>query len=149
MSNKKFLLALKRLTRRRALPNTVYTDNAKNFHATNCELRELCAVFWLQRHNRFRGTRNTLDVYRTPGVLGGGWWIIIIVTTKRCIRKALGQSQLEAEGIQTILVGTEASLHSRPITQDDDVTLTPSHFLTGGTLTAISQGPEPVLTQFD
>jgi len=54
---------------------------------------------------------------------------------------------VDAEGLQTILVGIEAALNSRPIIQDDDdETLTPAHFLTGGRLT-IPQGPETVRTQ--
>ena len=72
----------------------------------------------------------------------------MVATTKHCLRKVLGRSQVDAEGLQTILIGTEAALNSRPITQDDeDVTLTPAHLLTGGRLTTIPQGPEPVRTQ--
>ena len=72
----------------------------------------------------------------------------MVATTKRCLRKVLGRSQVDAEGLQTILVGIEAALNSRPITQDDeDETLTPAHFLTAGRLTTIPQGPEPVRTQ--
>jgi hypothetical protein len=72
----------------------------------------------------------------------------MVATTKRCLRKVLGRSQVDAEGFQTILVGIEASLNSRPITQDDEnETLAPAHFLTGGRLTTIPQGPEPVSTE--
>ena len=54
----------------------------------------------------------------------------------------------DAEELQTILVGIKAALNSKPITQDDEnETLTPAHFLTGGRLTAIPQGPEPIRTQ--
>jgi len=52
---------------------------------------------------------------------------------------------VDEEELQTILVGIEAALNSRPIIQDDDIeTLTPAHFLTGRKLTTIPHGPEPV-----
>jgi len=52
------------------------------------------------------------------------------------------------EELQTILVGIEAALNSRPIIQDDDnETLAPAHFLTGGNLTTIPYGSETVRTE--
>jgi hypothetical protein len=55
---------------------------------------------------------------------------------------------LDEEGFQTILVGIETTLNSRPIIQDDDnETLTPAHFLTGEKPTTIPHGPEPVRTE--
>jgi len=52
---------------------------------------------------------------------------------------------VDEEELQTILVGIEAVINSRPIIQDDDnETLTPAHFLTGGKLTTVPHGPEPV-----
>jgi hypothetical protein len=74
----------------------------------------------------------------------------MVATTKRCLRKVLGRSQVDTEGLQIILVGIETALNSRPITQDDEnETLTPAHFLTGGRLTTIPQGPETVRTKSD
>jgi hypothetical protein len=55
---------------------------------------------------------------------------------------------VDEEELQTILVGIEATLNSRPIIQDDDKdTLTPALFLTGEKLTTILHGPEPVRTE--
>ena len=72
----------------------------------------------------------------------------MVATTKRCLRKVLGRAQVDEEDLQTILVGIEAMLISRPIIQDDDnETLTPAHFLTGEKLTIIPHGPEPVRTE--
>jgi hypothetical protein len=69
----------------------------------------------------------------------------VFATTKRSLRKVLGPSQVDEEGLQTILVGIQAALNSRPITQDEEnETLTPAHFLTGWRLTTIPQCPEPV-----
>jgi len=75
----------------------------------------------------------------------GGCWERMVATTKRCLEKVLGRSQLDEEELQTILVGIEAALNSRPIIQNDDnETLASAHFLTGGKLTTIPHGPEPV-----
>jgi len=72
----------------------------------------------------------------------------MVATTKRLLRKVLGPAQVDEEELQTILVGIEATLNSRPIIQhDDNETLTPVHFLTGGKLTTIPHGPEPVRTE--
>jgi hypothetical protein len=70
----------------------------------------------------------------------------MVAATKSCLRKVLGRSQVHEEEFQTILVGIEAALNSGPIIQDDE-TLTPAHFLTGGKLTTIPRGPEPVRTE--
>jgi hypothetical protein len=149
MSTDKFLLALQRFTGRRGLPNIVYINNAQTFHATNRELRELGTVLSAAKTPQYFAENGIRWKFIAPrAAWWGGWWERMIATTKRCLRKVLGRSQVDAEGLQTILVGIEASLNSRPITQDDEnETLTPAHFLTGGRLTAIPQGPEPVLTQ--
>jgi len=78
----------------------------------------------------------------------GAWWEQMVAATKHCLRKVIKRSQLDEEGLQTILVGIKAELNSRSIIQvDDNETLTPAHFLTGEKLTTISHGPEPVWTE--
>jgi hypothetical protein len=55
---------------------------------------------------------------------------------------------VDEEELHTILVVTEAALNSRSIIQDEDnENLTPAHFLTGGKLTTIPHGPEPIRTE--
>ena len=71
-----------------------------------------------------------MEVYSTSGGLVGRLVGADGHQTKRCLRKVLGRSQVDAEGLQTILLGIEAALNSRPITQDDEnETFTPAHFL--------------------
>ena len=91
--------------------------------------------------------RNSLEVYSAPTASWGGWWERMVATTKRCLRKVLGRAQVDEEELQTILVGIEATLNSRPFIQDDDDSLTPAHFLTGEKVTTIPHGPEPVRTE--
>jgi hypothetical protein len=68
-------------------------------------------------------------------------------STKRCLRKVLRRSQVDAEELYTVLTSVEAALNSRPITQDDNEPLTRSHSLNGGKLTTIPDGPEPTGTK--
>jgi len=72
----------------------------------------------------------------------------MIGTTKRCIRKVLGNRQVDDEELNTILISIEAAINSRPLTQDYGLeTLTPAHFLHGGRLNTIPTGPDPTLTK--
>ena len=67
-------------------------------------------------------------------------WERMVGTTKRCLRKVLGHSQVTDD---TTLVDIEATLNSRPITQNTEDALTPAHFLCGETLTVLPSGTEP------
>jgi hypothetical protein len=60
------------------------------------------------------------------------------------LRKVLGCSQVDAEGLCTVLTRIEVAMNSRTIIQDDNnKTLTPSYFFNGGKLTTLPDGPEP------
>jgi hypothetical protein len=148
LSTDRFLLALQRFTGRRGLPNTIYTDNALTFHAANRELRELCTVLSAAKTHQYFAQHGIRWKFITPwAAWWGGWWERKVGMTKRCLRKILGRSQVDEEELHNILVRIEAALNSRPIIQDDDETLTPAHFLTGGRLTTIPHGPEPSRTE--
>jgi hypothetical protein len=70
----------------------------------------------------------------------------MVGTTKRCIRKVLGKRHVDDERMNTVLASSEAAINSRPWTQGDGPeALTPAHFLHGGRLTIIPNGPEPTL----
>jgi hypothetical protein len=148
LSTDKFLLALQGFTGRR-LPNTIYTDSAQAFHAANRELRELCTVLSAAETHQYFAEHGIRWKFIPPwAAWWGGWLERMVATTKRCLRKVLGRAQVDEEELQTISVGIEATLNSRPIIQaDDNETLTPAHFLTGGKLTTIPHGPEPIRTE--
>lgn len=145
MSTGRFLMAMQRFAGRRSLPHTVYSDNATTFHAANKELADLLQVLQdpeVQLYSAHHGI--TWKFIAPRAAWWGGWWERMIGTTKRCLRKVLGRSQLDEEGLNTILVSIEAAINSRPITQDgQDMVLTPAHFLHGDKLTIIPHGPEP------
>ena len=89
------------------------------------------------RNTEFFGS--LYHVGRLGGEVGGSGWSLRLSVV-------YGKYQ-DAEGLQTILVGIEAALNSKAITEDDENETTPAHFLTGGRLTTIPQGPEPIRTQ--
>jgi len=149
LSTENFLLALPRFTVKRGLRNAIYTDNVQTFHAANRELRELCTVLSAAKtHQYFEENGIRWKFIRPRSAWWGGWWERVVGTTKRCLRNVLGCSQVDEEEFHNILVGTEAALNSRPVIHDDDnETLTPAHFLTGGKQTTIPHGPEPIRTE--
>jgi len=118
LSTDKFLLALRRFAGRCGLPNTIHTNNAQTFHAAN---KELCSVFSAAKTHQYfveQGLRWKFNMPRAAW--WGGWWERMVATTKRCLRKVLGRSQVDKEELQTILVGIEAALNSRPIIENHD-----------------------------
>jgi hypothetical protein len=146
MTAEKFVMALKRFAGRRGLPHTIYSDNARTFHAVNKELVELFATLNDQRTLKFLAQEGITWKFIAPrAAWWGGWWERMVGTTKRCLRKVLGRLQASEEELNTVLVGIEAALNSRPITQDRNTldVLTPAHFTSGGILTDIPRGPEP------
>ncbi|KAH8310169.1 hypothetical protein KR067_003597, partial [Drosophila pandora] len=72
----------------------------------------------------------------------GGLWEAGVKSAKHLLLRAVGSARLTAEELQTVLVGAEAVINSRPwapsalgaLSQDpsDGEALTPGHLLTGG-----------------
>ncbi|XP_042895210.1 uncharacterized protein [Parasteatoda tepidariorum] len=147
LTTDKFLMALKRFVGRRGIPHTIYTDNATTFHAANKEL----SILWdnltsskVQQYYAQTGIKWKFIVARAAW--WGGWWERLIGLTKRCLRKSLGRTLLDEEGLSTALFGVEVKLNSRPLVyeqgnDDPEETLTPSHFLTGKRHTNIPPQP--------
>jgi len=78
----------------------------------------------------------------------GVWWERMVAKTNRCLLKVLGRAQVDEEELQTILVGIEATIYSRPIIKNDDnLTLRAAHLLTGVKLMTIPNRPEHVRTE--
>jgi hypothetical protein len=144
MTTDKFLLALQRFISRCGLPHTIYTDNAQTFHSANRELTELWTTLSAAKTYQTLAQNGIIWKFIIPrAALWGGWWERMVGSTRRSLRKVLGRSQVDAEELYTVLTSIEAALNSRRITQDDNGTLTPSHFLNSGKLTIIPDSPEP------
>jgi len=71
----------------------------------------------------------------------------MVGTTKRCIRKVLGNRQVDNEELTQFRLALKPPI-SRPLKQDDGPeTLTQAHFLHGGRPNTIPTGPELTLNK--
>ncbi|XP_067661090.1 uncharacterized protein [Haliotis asinina] len=133
-----FLNAFFRMTSRRGIPKEVLSDNGTNFIKASKELKEL--------------VQSNLDSDKVKGSLAnkgiiwrfnppsaphfGGVYESLIKSAKRAICGILANGDLSDEELMTAFIGAEELLNSRPLTYqsshpDDNIPLTPSHFLHG------------------
>ena len=144
-----FIQALKRFIARRLHPNTIWSDNATNFHGSyNIIMHQQELTFndkdQLQI-NEFC-TRQNLDwkfiPARSPhfGVL----WESSVKSFKSHFRKIVNNNPLTYEEMLTLINQIEAILNSRPITPmssnpADPQPLTPAHLMVGGPISALEE----------
>ncbi|GFS86326.1 integrase catalytic domain-containing protein, partial [Nephila pilipes] len=75
LTTDKFLLALQRFVGRRGLPNTIYTDNATTFHATNKELILLWQTLSSAKTQQYYAQNGITWHFIAPrAAWWGGWW---------------------------------------------------------------------------
>lgn len=122
----------------------VYSDNALTFRS--CARSFKAVIPALQEHATTTRIQWKFIVERAPW--WGGWWERLIRTTKDALKRTLGRSSLDVEGLTTTLCEVEAVINSRPLTYlEDDPNelqpLTPAHFLLGKRAIAM---PEPGVT---
>ena len=132
-----FLNDFYRMTNRRGLPREILSDNGGNFVGGNKELSDL--VKELDQDKIVKSTANQGIKWKfihphAPHF--GGAHEIMIKGAKRAIYAILGNSGITDEELMTAFTGAEALLNSRPLTYqsanpEDDVPLTPNHFLFG------------------
>ena len=132
-----FLNAFYRMVNRRGLPREMLSDNGGNFVGGNKELSDL--VKELDRDKIAKSTANQgiqwkFNPPHAPHF--GGAHEIMIKGAKRAVYAILGNADITDEELMTAITGAEALLNSRPLTYqsanpEDDVPLTPNHFLFG------------------
>lgn len=125
LSAGQFVLAFRRFSARRGVPNIVYSDNAKTFPGAQ---KELQAVFGLKTPNW------KFIVPRAPW--WGGWWERLVQSVKGAIKKSVGTRSMSKMELETLLYEIEFVVNSRPLTLvSDEIStdrpLTPNHFLLG------------------
>ena len=117
-----FIRALIRFISRRGYPNLLISDNAKTFKSK--ELISFLTVNNIERKN-----------IMASSPWWGGFYERLVRTVKSSIRKTIGKARLTYEEMETVLIGVEGAINSRPLTYlyDDDIQdpITPSHLLCG------------------
>ncbi|XP_058817306.1 uncharacterized protein LOC131680609 [Topomyia yanbarensis] len=152
LSTNAFIAALHRFVARRGVPAEIHSDNGTNFKGAKNVLNEL--YYMLNNHQEAivnectaKGITWKFIPPRAPNF--GGLWEAAVKTAKTSMVKTIGNTSLSYEDFLTVLTQIEANMNARPLTPlSDDPTeldvLTPSHFLTGSSLTSL---PDPDYTK--
>ena len=144
-----FIQALKRFISRRLHPNSVWSDNATNFHgAYNIIMAQQQSVLNEKDHNHIMNLCATQNLEwkfipaRSPHF--GGLWESSVKSFKSHFKKVINDTALTYEEMLTLINQIEAILNSRPITPmsnnpNDPLPLTPAHLMMGGPITALDE----------
>ena len=148
LTTDEFLQAFSRMTSRRGLCRTVWSDNAKTFKAASNEIQKL----YSKRETQSQSMWDTLDQNRIESELAskgikwkfiterspwrGGWWERFCRAVKEPLRKVLGKALLTFTELNTLLVKIEGVINSRPLTavsddHRDPSPITPAHLAIG------------------
>ncbi|XP_078364199.1 uncharacterized protein LOC144648546 [Oculina patagonica] len=151
LTTDEFLQAFSRMTNRRGLCDTVWSDNAKTFVAANNEIKKLYANHKTQTQSMW----DAMDLDRIKSELSskgikwkfiterspwrGGWWERFCRAVKEPLRKVLGRALLTFTELNTLLIKIEGVINSRPLTavsddHRDPSPITPAHLAIGRSL---------------
>ena len=124
------ILALRRFAARRGCPSEIYSDNGTNMHGADKELREAFKEEASRRGVAWR--------FITPSApFMGGAWERLVRCVKTALQTILRERYPREEVLATLLCEVEYTVNSRPLTHvsvnnDDEESITPNHFLLGG-----------------
>ena len=151
LTTDEFLQAFSRMTNRRGLCRTVWSDNAKAFKAASREIKKL----YDQPKSQSQSLWDTLNQDRIKSELSskgikwrfiterspwrGGWWERFCRAVKEPLRKVLGRALLTFNELNTLLIKIEGVINSRPLTavsddNRDPLPITPAHLAIGRSL---------------
>ena len=132
-----FFNAFDRMTARRGCPQQMLTDNGTNFVSASRELRDLVSTIDQDKIQRMTSNKGVSWKWNPPAApYFGGVFESMIKSAKRAIFAVLGDSEVNDEELETIFIGVESLLNSRPlravsVDPNDNRFLTPNHFLIG------------------
>ena len=153
LSAEAFVNCLRRFIARCGLPDKLFSDNGRSFHAANrflSTLQEQPAIAELLERRRLRWYFN---VPNAPWQ--GGVFERMIGIVKSCLHKTLHYRKVTARELTTVLTEVEAVVNSRPLTYlhasyDNGEALSPAHLLYGRRLNLYPNViVEESLTDFD
>lgn len=147
LSTEGFLAALRRFTSRRGLCTDIFSDCGKNFVGCDNYLKELYTFLKndsIQNELNSKTLQQGITWHFQPPYAShfGGLFEAGVKSFKHHLYRVLGTHTQTYDEMHTLLCQIEAVLNSRPLcvlSADaiDPLPLTPSHFLIGGSITAI------------
>lgn len=146
MTSSEFLNALKRLTARHGQPNTLYSDNAKQFKAAEKELGRLVRKLdnaELKTNLTAKGITWSYAIAEAPHTNA------LTERMIRCVKKALRimlfKKRLTFRQLETLIIEVEGIVNKRPLCtvkmKEDELPITPAELVLGRTLDLL---PDPV-----
>ena len=125
LSTPETILAIRRLSARRGLPEVIYSDNEKGFTASPTALQR-----------QFGHVAPDWKFIAPHSPWWGGWWERLVQSVKSALKKTIGAPCLTRTELETTIQEVESCINSRPLTfvsdePDDDEPLTPAHFVLG------------------
>ena len=148
LTTDEFLQAFSRMTSRRGLCRTVWSDNPKTFKAASNEIQKLYSQRETQSHTMWdkRDQNRIESEFASKGIKWkfiterspwrGGWWERFCRAVKEPLRKVLGKALLAFTELNTLLVKIEGVINSSPLTavsddHRDPSPITPAHLAIG------------------
>ncbi|XP_068756894.1 uncharacterized protein [Montipora capricornis] len=164
LTTDEFLQAFSRMTSRRGLCHTVWSDNAQTFKAASREIQKLydeptteSQRMWstldqdqIKSEFSSRGIKWKFITERSPW--RGGWWERFCRMIKEPLRKVLGRALLTFSELNTLLVRIEGIINSRPLTAVSDdcrdpLPITPAHLAIGRPINQLPERKESSLEE--
>lgn len=136
LTTAEYIMALENFIARWGIPNTMYTDNGKNFVGGEREIYELHEQFLSQTNALTRLFEvKRIKFKRLPARAShmAGIWERAVGMTKYHMHRVMKDTNLTARRFDHVLEQIECGLNSRPLwavtsNSDDIEVLTPSHF---------------------
>ena len=140
LSTHTFLLAFRRFSSRKSLPQVVISDNGSTYLSAAEEIKSLLASKELKEALGKRGVSWKFIPKYSPWY--GGFWERLVGLTKLSLKKVLGRAHISLLLLQTLVVEIEATLNDRPLTHvscdiTDTEPITPAHLLYGRRITSL------------